>query len=501
MGTTNHHHTGFASAVPANFEPICVGRGSRSALYMAHPTAAPVVVKLESKSTLKAGINSVLPPELLALAFSFPFNDAVDAISFNAHGGPDEAEVQKRFRQHPLWNASLVCRAWYGIIKNTPRFWTFVAVGFTSLPGPSESTGDPPTSHLPHPKERLRAVEVLLERSGSLPLTVVLGPENILDLSSISQALHKHFDRLEILSLVASDKLEPRRQTPPQTTLDQALELLAGPMPKLKFLSISRSFPTIMYGIADIVTSVHRKMDAPQLETISCHAHLIIPSSPTRLSSLSLIQIDIDQGGQSSVELPHLVDLRIEKSKPGAILSTLIIPSLRRLVVKAVSDYSNIPAQLPRHNSLQELQWFENGYDPVFAMLCRVCPNLKRYLNYIEEDSIEKDIENADKFFSPMRLPLMILTVFDQDVLGGVNTYRHWPILEEVLLDRASCDVIAMFIRTVPSIKRVRVLRDPSEFYGLNFQEGERHTLAVLQGKVEIAIREEPWGGGWNPQE
>ncbi|KAG9047430.1 hypothetical protein FS837_002286, partial [Tulasnella sp. UAMH 9824] len=267
---------------------------------MAHSTNALAAVNLESESTLPAGINSILTLELLALAFSFPVNDAVDAISFNAHGGPDAVEVQRRFRQHPLWNASLVCRSWYAIIKDTPSFWKFVALGFTPPAGPSASTSDSPataTSRSPHRKERLAGIEILPERSGRLPLTVVLCPDNIQDLPSISQSIPKHFDRLEVLSLVASDKLEPHRrghrQTPSPTTLDQALGLITGPMPKLKLLSIYGCLKPLMDVIEGRLMSVHREVDAPELETISCHTHLITPSSPTRLFSLSLIDIDL----------------------------------------------------------------------------------------------------------------------------------------------------------------------------------------------------------------
>ncbi|KAG8919110.1 hypothetical protein FRC00_011728 [Tulasnella sp. 408] len=385
---------------------------------MAHSTNAPAAANLESKSTLSwAGINSILPPELLALAFSFPVADAVDAISFKSPGGPDEAEVQRQFARHPLWNASLVCRAWHAIIKDTPRFWAFVAVGFTSPAGPSARTINPPataTSPSPHRKERLRGIEILLERSGRLPLTVVLCPENINDLLSISQAIHKHFDRLEILSLVSSDNLEPRRRcrrrAPSRTSLDQAFGLITGPMPNLKLFSISSCLKPLMYGMAGRMMSVHREVDAPRLETISCHTHLITPSSPTRLSSLSLIAVDLDQPEQHSVELPHLVDLRIENCKAGPILSTLVIPSLRCLVVGDWEIY-DWPAQLPRYHSLQELQWSHTDEHPVFAMLCGLCPNLKRYLNYIEEDSIEKDIEMADDVLRRESAPHVIFGV------------------------------------------------------------------------------------------
>ncbi|KAG9047426.1 hypothetical protein FS837_002282 [Tulasnella sp. UAMH 9824] len=476
-------------------------------------------MNLESKSTLGADINSILPSELLASIFTFPINDAIDAISFNLPGGQVEAEVRKRFKQHPLWNASLVCRAWYGIIKNTRRFWTFVAIGFTPLAGPSASTSGPPTSHSPHQKERLTGIENVLERSGRLPLTVVLCPENIRDLISVSQALDKHLDRLEILSLVASDNQGPVVSGNLETgfrvtirthcgiTLNQAPGLLARPLPNLKHLSISRclrSVPDSMLG-REMSGHWHREVDAPQLETISCHTYLIIPSSPTRLSSLSLIHVDLgvglgvdfDRPGRRSVELPHLVDLRIKDCAVGTLLSTLVTLSLRRLVV-VDSWYTDedTEAQLPLYDNLQELQWAGTGGDHVFVRLCHLCPNLKRYLSYIEQDSIEEDIKMTDNALTLGRSRPRLLSVFDEDAEGRVNAYRHWPILEEVSFDRASCDDLATVIGAIPSIKRVRVLRDPVLSSHVDSQEGERDKLAVLRGKVEMAIRDEPWGSG-----
>ncbi|KAG9047425.1 hypothetical protein FS837_002281 [Tulasnella sp. UAMH 9824] len=474
---------------------------------MAHPTTPPAAVNLESKSTLKADINSILPPEVLALAFTFPFNDAVDAISFDLPGGPDAAEVQRRFKQHPLWNASLVCRAWYGIIKNTRRFWTFVAFGFTSPAEPSESANDPPataTSCSPRmrPGKRLRTIEVLLQRSGRLPLTVVLCPENIQSLPTITHSLRKHFDRLEILSLVPSDNLEPlprgRYPMPSTTTLFRALHLITEPMPKLKLLSFSsciKCFPSAIVGRG---LSVRRDVDAPELETLSCHTHLIVPKLPTRLSSLSLIKVDIYQYTQRSIELPNLVDLRIQDCDAGTILSTFLTPSLRRLVVRRGDALRNPdPHQLSRYDSLQELQWADAGHDPVFTILCRLCPNLQRYFNYIRGSDIEKDIKIVDTY-SPMdfnRRPT-ILSVFDEDVLGGVNTSRNWPVLEEVSLDTASCDHVARLIKTVPSIKRVRILRNRVLSNIGVYQERERDKLEMLRGSVKIAIGGESWGSG-----
>ncbi|KAG9047429.1 hypothetical protein FS837_002285 [Tulasnella sp. UAMH 9824] len=471
---------------------------------MAYSTGAPAEVESKSKSTIRTSINTILPPELLALAFSFLVSDAVDAISFKSLWGPDGAEVQRRFSQHPLWNASLVCRAWYKIIKETPRFWAFVAIGVMPY---SRLFSDPfshasyfpkmATPRVPRTKVNTNGIETLLERSGRLPLTVVMCPENIQDFGSVSEAIQKHFDRLEILSLIAEDNRPgpwpDGFRIPTRTTVHQVSGLLARSMPSLKVLSVAGCLKPLADRRSGRSTGIQKDVEAPELETLSCHTHIIFPESPTRLSSLSLTRVDIDELGRRSVELPNLVDLKIENCDVGSILSSFVIPSLRRLVVgKWGWDSRNIrstPAQLPRYDSLEELQWHDIGEDPVFVQLCRLCLNLKRYCNYIEGDSIQKVVKELDHIAFGEDIPRpMIFTVFDEDVLGGANAYRHWPVLEEVSLIDASRDHVATLIKAVPSIKRVRVLRDRGQFY-----RRKRDKLAELWGKVEIAIRDKPW--------
>ncbi|KAG9030635.1 hypothetical protein FS837_003222 [Tulasnella sp. UAMH 9824] len=473
---------------------------------MALSSNAPVAVNFESKPTLRTSINTILPSEVLALAFSFLVSDAVDAISFKSLEGPDGAEVRRRFGLHPLWNASLACRAWYKIIKETPRFWAFVAIGVMPLLDPfsDASYDDHPTTAtppVPRQKGKSRGIESLLERSGRLPLTIVLCPSNIQDFDSFSEAIQKHLDRVEVLSLIAKDN-RPRpwhlgRPMPSPTTVHQVFGLLSRPMPSLKILSLATCLEPLVYGQGrGRLMSIQKDVEAPGLETLSCHTHFIIPKSPARLSSLSLTRVDVDKLGRRSVELPYLVNLRIENCEVGNTLSFLVIPSLRRLVIgKWDWDTRRAPAQLPRYDSLEELQWHDTGEDPVFVQLCRLCPNLKRYWNYIEGDSIQKVIKRMDKESIGPQIPrLMIFTVFDEDVLRGVKAYRHWPVLEEVSLTRASCDHVATLIKAVPSIRRVRVLRDPVMFYNGSDRKGEKNKVAVLRGKVEMVCGAEPWG-------
>ncbi|KAG8925178.1 hypothetical protein FRC00_004256, partial [Tulasnella sp. 408] len=474
------------------------------ALQMAYSTGASVAVESKSKSTFRTSINRILPPELLALAFSFIVSDAVDAISFKSLWGPDGAEVQRRFSQHPLWNASLVCRAWYKIIKETPRFWAFVAIGvmpysdlFSNLFASTSYYPKKAKPLVPRPKVNPDGIKTLLERSGRLPLTVVMCPENIQDIGSVSEAIQKHFDRLEILSLIAEDNRPgpswpDGRREPTRTTGYQVSGLLARPMPSLKVLSVAECLKPLVDRLSGRLMSTQKdvRVDAPELETLSCHTHFIIPESPARLSSLSITRVNLDRLGRRPVELPHLVDLKIENCDAGTILSSFVIPSLRRLVVGNWDwETRNTLAQLPRYDTLQELQWSTTGTDPVFVPLCRLCPNLKRYCNYIEGDNIQKVVKKLDNIAFGQEIPRpMIFKVFDEDVLGGVNTYRHWPVLEEVSLIDASRDHVTTLIKAVPSIKRVRVLRHRGQF-----GKGERDKLAVLWGKVEIAIRDKPW--------
>ncbi|KAG8932870.1 hypothetical protein FRC00_013980 [Tulasnella sp. 408] len=469
---------------------------------MAYPTrSGPAAVDSNSKSAIRASINSIIPPELLALAFSFIVSDAVEAISLESPGGPAGAEVQRQFSQHPLLNASLVCRAWYKTIKDTPTFWAFVVIGVRPLSEPRTNTTMPP---VPPQKGESKGVEILLERSGRLPLTIVMCPENIQDFDSVSEAIQKHFDRLEVLSLIALDNRPESRRSrfppmPYRTTVQQGLGLLDRPMPRLKLLSLAMCFKPLGYGRRGRLKGIRKDVDAPKLETLSCHFHLIIPQSPTRLSSLSLIRADVDQLGPRPVELPNLVDLRIEHCEADIILSSFVTPSLRRLVVKNWNSHRT-SIQLPRYDSLQELQWADTVVDPVFVQLFPLCPNLKRYSSYVERDSIQQAIKEMDELIDlgGEILRPMILAVFDEGVLGGENAYRQvqWPGLEEVSLDHASCDHVATLIKAVPSIKRVRVLRDPVLFLNLSDQERERDKLAVLRGKVEMAFGAEPWGSG-----
>ncbi|KAG8897510.1 hypothetical protein FRC00_004165 [Tulasnella sp. 408] len=470
---------------------------------MASSTDSPTAVESKSKSTIRTSINRILPPELLALAFSFIVSDAVDAISFKSLWGPDGAEVQKRFSKHPLWNASLVCHAWYKIIEETPRFWAFVAIGvmpysdlFTDLFWHTSYHPKKAKPLVPRPKVNTDGIKTLLERSGRLPLTVVMCPENIQDIGSVSEAIQKHFDRLEILSLIAEDNRPgpswpDGRREPTRTTVHQVSGLLAHPMPNLKVLSIAECLKPLVDRLSGRLIGSLKDVDAPKLETLSCHTHFIIPESPTRLSSLSLTRVGISQLGGRSFELPHLVDLKIDNCDAGTILSSFVVPSLRRLVL-GNRDWNirNTPVQLPRYDSLQELQWLDTSRDPVFVwQLCRLCPNLKRYCNYIEGDSVQKVVEKLDHiaFGEKIQRP-MIFMAFDEDVLGGVKAYRHWPVLEEVSLIDASRDHVTTLIKAVPSIKRVRVLRDRTQF-----RKGEREKPAALWGKVEIAIRDKPW--------
>ncbi|KAG8913740.1 hypothetical protein FRC01_004406, partial [Tulasnella sp. 417] len=222
------------------------------------PPVFPSPLGSISTSDTRADINRTLPPELLALAFSFLVTEAVNAISFKSPKGPDKAEVQRRFSQHPLSKPSLVCRTWYTIVKETPRFWAFVAIGLSS---PARSLTEAATSS--RRQDQSKKIESLLERSGRLPLTIVIYLQNIQDFDRLSRAINKHFDRLETLSLIQSGfppgDIGPRPMMQIRTTIQQALSLLPLRMPSLKLLSITGCLKPLVYGIGGRLMAVEKE--------------------------------------------------------------------------------------------------------------------------------------------------------------------------------------------------------------------------------------------------
>lgn len=451
-------------------------------------SSKPLSAVSSPQPNMRSNINSLLPPELLALAFSFVMFDAREEISFGFLGKPDAEQLRRQFSQSPLLNASLVCRAWYGVIKDTARFWTFVGIDLKR----SSATASKESKPVPSPRSitQSKKAEILLAKSGRLPFSVAICPDHIEDLESINRAIRKHVERLETLYLIPSDakaSIKSGHSRAPQTPPSQAFKLFFQPLPNLKRLSVDRCLAHSMYGIAGRPRTLRQAVDAPRLESIFCHTHLITPKSPARLASLSLASVQLNHPQQPSMEFPHLVDLRMQDCDPGAILSTFSTPSLKRLIVCNWKKY-NAPAELPRYDSIHELQWFDMGQDPVFGMLCQRCPNLKRYSSYIEGDEESLVITEDDP-------PPSVLGVVDDGMARGVDTSRMWPMLEEVLLSSASCDEVATLLTAVPSIKRVRVLY-PVEQDDDDDQEQEMEKLAMLRQKVDVAIMREPWKDG-----
>ncbi|KAG8971960.1 hypothetical protein FRC05_010495 [Tulasnella sp. 425] len=277
---------------------------------------------------LRSNINSLFPPELLALAFSFIVFDAREEISFEFLGGPDAEQLWRQFSQSPLLNASLVCRAWY-----TLSLWTFVGIDLKW----SSAIASEGSEIVPSPRSIIQSkkAEILLEKGGRLPISVAICPDHIEDLESINQEIHKHLERLETLYLIPSDKklsmkYGPSRSNLHQTPPSQAFKLFSQPMPNLKRLSVDACFAPIVYGRnPSRLLTIRQAVDAPRLESIFCRTHLVTPSSPTRLASLSLASVQLDRSQQPSMEFPHLIDLRIQRCDPGAILSTFSAPSLK----------------------------------------------------------------------------------------------------------------------------------------------------------------------------
>ncbi|KAG8929268.1 hypothetical protein FRC01_004615, partial [Tulasnella sp. 417] len=181
--------------------------------------------------------------------------------------------------------------------------------------------------------------------------------------------------------------------------------------------------------------------------------------------------------GQSQIELPELLELRITNCKPGPVLSTFSTPALRALVIYALEMSGESPEDLPEYPHLRDLQWFDVGNDPAFKLVFRRCPNLTRYANYVV--GLENEINLNDLTEGP--------TILERP--GGINSIE-WPKLEEVLLDCAYCGDLIALADLVPTIKRMRILKNPCEFGDKSI---ETELLVQLRQKVDIAIGIDSW--------
>ncbi|KIO21464.1 hypothetical protein M407DRAFT_245457 [Tulasnella calospora MUT 4182] len=72
---------------------------------------------------------------------------------------------------------------------------------------------------------------------------------------------------------------------------------------------------------------------------------------------------------------------------------------------------------------------------------------------------------------------------------GGFDSIK-WPSLEEVLFDCAYCADLLALVDLVPSIKRIRILKNPCE---LGDKDVERERLVKLREKIDVALWLDPW--------
>ncbi|KAG8911632.1 hypothetical protein FRC00_006137 [Tulasnella sp. 408] len=187
---------------------------------------------------------------------------------------------------------------------------------------------------------------------------------------------------------------------------------------------------------------------------------------------------------QGQVQLPKLLYLRIADCEPGLLLSALSTPLLRVLVCYLEGRSIHVPEDLPEYTHLKDLQWSDVGPDPTFELVFRRCPNLTRYANYVIGKEMDLDIHLIVDAPTILTLP------------GGINSIK-WSNLEEVLFDSTTYAALRQLVDAVPTIKRIRTLRDPVQD-PLRYNEDvetERTYLSELREKVDVVLWLDPWTG------
>ncbi|KIO21480.1 hypothetical protein M407DRAFT_218203 [Tulasnella calospora MUT 4182] len=184
-------------------------------------------------------INHVLPPDLFTQVFDFL--SEVERLDSKPFGIRTEEQLATHLKQQPLLQAMLVCRAWYSVIRTTPKYWTSVAIGVGGVVGWGSS--------LPEEigKESLaEMLEQVVKRSGHLPIDASVVPDRIPDFGIVTNAIRKHASRLGSLSLIP------------------------------------------YFGSKKRVTE---RISAERLRRMACERHFIIPHSASRLTYLSLYKL------------------------------------------------------------------------------------------------------------------------------------------------------------------------------------------------------------------
>lgn len=415
-------------------------------------------------------INFILPPELLISVFDVLYFDTVASI----HDLPPPHRPP--LNRHPLTEVMCVCKLWRQLVEETPSFWTLVVIG-TGAGGRELGTnatvrGEPGIA-------RLRRD---LARSGCLPLAVTVAPEQTTDFRLVAECLGDEAYRLRTLNFILTDDI-PRKTCYPSHFED----LLLRSFPMLKHLLLDDlHILTYPFGLPFQIS-----VDAPILRNLSCAYHIILPESPSLLTSLSIAAVDIDSFDppltQGCIQFPQLLDLHLSVNNASLFLSAFSTPKLQKLSVREETPSISQQVWLPQYPRLEELQWSDKEHDPSFINLLSVCPNLIRYANYLvgEETSVD---------FRPLGSLVAIINLAKNKAGKQRPCMNGWPNFEEVRLATATCEDIVALIEGMPSIKRIRILRDPREWGEEEDRQGAAQLLPTLTEKVDIAFWMDPWG-------
>ncbi|KAG8900663.1 hypothetical protein FRC00_011849, partial [Tulasnella sp. 408] len=214
-------------------------------------------------------------------------------------------------------------------------------------------------------------------------------------------------------------------------------------------------------------------VDAPELQSLSCHFHIVFPISPLLLTSLSLTAIEVEYLESflysGCIHLPRLLDLHLSK-----------------LTVLEETPSDVDPGPLLQYSLLEELQWSDTGYTPTLPMVLARCPNLLRFANYlaVEEGSVD---------FQFISAPATFISLLENTDDGQRPLRDMLPKLEEVRLAIATCEEIEALVEGIPSIKRIRILKSHRESEEVEDLLAKAQLLSSLPEKVEVTFGVDLW--------
>ncbi|KAG8899659.1 hypothetical protein FRC01_010423 [Tulasnella sp. 417] len=370
----------------------------------------------------------------------------------------------------------LVCKAWYSLIRGTPKYWTSIAIGVGGV------VGWPGGPKLPEGSSQegwlAETLKQVLQRSAQLPIQVSVAPERIWDLEVVTNALHRHAGRVSSLSLLGVEGGDPE---PKPIPAEQIEGLLNTDFPALEQFA---------FGNLDITPPSDHQSDgytvyltAPRLRQLACDLQFISPRSTSYLTHLSLASLSSDllYFGLTPVpvELPQLLKLSLSDCDPDEMLPILVTPALQTLIVSKHHSGGSFTAKPPQYANLRELQWTDVGHEGCFIEMLELSPNLTRYSNYAF--GIEEGLDLGE---GPATIFSIIGTPRELNI--------RCPKLKEVCLDRADCAEMKRLIRAFPSIQFLRILQ---EVFNDDEYAEEVKILEELIGKVDLIAGRGSWRG------